>query len=450
MRFISELSFFPFPKGRVLLGFLAVLLTFPACQNPTSTEDAPSPNAGNVVSVSLTFGTTDTFLVGHQLKPGDVTITAHYSSGSQTSISLDQCSSNYDSSTVGEKQVHVTYNGVSSTNETVHFQAPTFLSVSLSAEYSKLNDVTYSDSKFVAVGNSATVLYANSSTLDSWTKVTPITSTGFKIGDNNAHINAIAAGKIGTNNQYVAVGGKSTENYAAIAYSSNGTSFTNFPQNPASFTSTPFEGTNITDVAFGNDTFIAIGGFKTLRSNNGSDWSNLTGVNFPFIYNPISCITYGEGKFLIASESGQTATSSNGITWTASTNTINTNVHAIAYGDGKFVAVGNSGGISYSSNGSWQQDSANSAITANLTCIVHNGDGLFLAGGSNGKIYYLAKGTTSWIAVFSSNNVFEDSDTITAIAYAPPSAGSIFGKFVAVGYGDNNKAKIWKTTYANP
>ena len=49
------------------------------------------------------------------------------------------------------------------------------------------------------------------------------------------------------------------------------------------------------DVAFGNGTFVAVGG-SVITSADGVDWSiQNSGVPLPI---PIFCVTYGEGKYV--------------------------------------------------------------------------------------------------------------------------------------------------------
>jgi len=86
---------------------------------------------------------------------------------------------------------------------------------------------------------------------------------------------------------------------------------------------------------------------KIATSTNGTSWTAVT--NSPFGTNDIDAIAYGNNKFF-AGSSGKMAYSTNGTSWTAvSYNPFGTGGStAIAYGNGKFVAGSNDGRIAYS------------------------------------------------------------------------------------------------------
>jgi hypothetical protein len=121
-------------------------------------------------------------------------------------------------------------------------------------------------------------------------------------------------------------------------------------------------GTNSSDVvnqvAFGNGTFIAVGGPSSgtnigMKSSDGVTW-NQTGDLKLTAQNNYTYIGYGAGVFLVGDSNGSASYSiDNGASWTVITNTIfndgATNaIQGIAYGAGKFVMVGVKGKIAYS------------------------------------------------------------------------------------------------------
>jgi hypothetical protein len=120
-------------------------------------------------------------------------------------------------------------------------------------------------------------------------------------------------------------------------------------------------GTNSSDVvnqvAFGNGTFIAVGGPASgnnigMRSSNGVSWEQ-TGDLKLTAQNNYTYVGYGAGVFLAGDSDGSASYSSNnGVTWEAITDTKfksdTTAIQGIAYGVGKFVMVGVGGKIAYS------------------------------------------------------------------------------------------------------
>jgi hypothetical protein len=121
-------------------------------------------------------------------------------------------------------------------------------------------------------------------------------------------------------------------------------------------------GTNSTDVvnrvAFGNGTFIAVGGPSTgdnigMKSSDGVTWNQTGGLKLT-AQNNYTYIGYGAEIFLVGDSKGSASYSSdNGASWTAITTTpFNEDetiaIQGIAYGAGKFVMVGAAGTIAYS------------------------------------------------------------------------------------------------------
>jgi hypothetical protein len=118
----------------------------------------------------------------------------------------------------------------------------------------------------------------------------------------------------------------------------------------------------VNQVAFGNGTFIAVGGPSSgvtigMKSSDGETWRQ-TGDLQLTAQNNYVYIGYGAGVFLVGDSNGSASYSDdNGATWTAITNTVfndgGTNaIQGIAYGGrdraGRFVMVGAGGMIAYS------------------------------------------------------------------------------------------------------
>jgi hypothetical protein len=257
----------------------------------------------------------------------------------------------------------------------------------------------------------------NNSGTSQWTAVTNSTFSTSQI------INAIAYG----NNTFVAVGGvRDGGSSVNMATSTDGRTWTAVSDNPF--------GRSIYTIAYGNNTFFVSGGDisddlnsrKTATSTDGRTWtavSNSTLNSTLGRYYTISVIAYGNGKF-VASNGATTRTSTNGTTWTAVSDSIfgtDDHIQAIAYGNGTFVVGTYKGKTATSTDGTtWTavSDSTISCITA-IAC----GNGKFIAVGDMGKIAISTNGTT-WTTI-DVKSVFSPGDYyIEAIAYGN-------GKFVA-------------------
>jgi hypothetical protein len=175
-------------------------------------------------------------------------------------------------------------------------------------------------------------------------------------------------------------------------------------------TNTGLSGTSyLFNVAWGKDKFVAVGGFgKMAYSSDGITWTAVSDSTFGNDTDSgISTITYGNDKFVAVGAKGKIATSPDGITWTAVStnvfsynengNTYTENIQAIAYGGGKFVAISSSNGIfAYSSDGTnWtavvDTTLASTFKQRKLDGITY-GNGKFVVNSSFGKVVYSSDG----------------------------------------------------------
>jgi hypothetical protein len=123
---------------------------------------------------------------------------------------------------------------------------------------------------------------------------------------------------------------------------------------------------NIYDMAYGNNIFVAVGiSGQIAYSADGSNWTKSQNNGFRLNDSNVQGITYGNGRFVAFGSrsnvvsNGKLSTwwdivySSNGSNWArADTSNFNGAISKIIYGGDKFLAVSVSGKIAYSSNGS--------------------------------------------------------------------------------------------------
>ncbi|MCL1867420.1 MAG: putative Ig domain-containing protein [Paludibacter sp.] len=165
--------------------------------------------------------------------------------------------------------------------------------------------------------------------------------------------------------------------------------------------------------AKGNNTkslSITITGGSSGGGGNPASWTVVANSTFGSETNgrsDIKGIAYGNGKFVaVGYGSGKIAYSSDGINWTAATNS-GYDLSKVVWGKDKFVAVGSSGKMVYSSNGETWTAVTNSTFTSGDTInAIAWGNNTFVAGGSGGKMAYSSDGIT-WQAV--TNSTFDDS-----------------------------------------
>ena len=205
---------------------------------------------------------------------------------------------------------------------------------------------------------------------------------------------------------------------------------------------------SISTIAYGSNTFVGGNGSGEMQTSaDGINWTAVT--NSTFDNKSINGITYGNNTF-VAVGYQTIAYSTNGTTWTVSPFSSSLNAESfgtgyligVAYGgsggNAKFVVVGNAGKMATSSDGASWTAVTNTAFTNSIRAVAY-GNNRWVAGGNDGKMAYSTDGTT-WTAVsdstFPSTNSYDSSFLINAIAYGN-------GKFVAGGWGGSMAYADW-------
>jgi len=186
------------------------------------------------------------------------------------------------------------------------------------------------------------------------------------------------------NNTWVAVG-----RAGKMAYSTDGASWT-------AVSNSTFGNNQIDAVAFDNNMFIAVGHSSRMASStDGKTW---TAGTIPFSY--ANAIAFGGGRWVIGNESGRTAYSTDGRTWTtvsaqnvfgSSMSAGASGIYGIAYGNNRWVITGDGGKMAYSSNGESWTAVTNSTFPSGgqsytILDIVYGGN-RFVAAGQQGIAY---------------------------------------------------------------
>ncbi|MDR0524692.1 MAG: hypothetical protein LBG90_02330 [Spirochaetaceae bacterium] len=468
MRFISKLSFFAFPKGRVLLGFMAVLLTFPACQNPTSTEDAPSTPGKEFQDLDITLASDfSSCLVGHILKESNLTVKIRYTDGTLSSdlrMGIDY-TTDWESirsrptpqtegqQTQGEK-FHVTYLGNGYTKETsgtVMINLPVPYPETTTGITGNLSTVAFNNGQWAAGGKNSSgeslVVKYNASS-DSWSTISantdtvPITASGVGNGyfvfsytfldgaqTGIAYSNNLQQGRILITQPFITVG-----------TSPNDTSVAGFVS---------LSNSDIRGIAFGNDRFVAVGNNGLVARSNvtspnttpPASWEAATSVAPFYQSGEINCVIHDGTRFIAGGKVGtaKIITSTDGFNWNelliGNSNVSNSffgNIKSMAYSPeyGYVLVSQPSASTSYLAHTSrldsaWTMVTSQDLMTASpalvFNAVAYNGDGLFVAVGKSNKIAYSVDGVTWKLLPPLSVNA----GTLQAIAHGN-------GKFVAV------------------
>jgi len=186
------------------------------------------------------------------------------------------------------------------------------------------------------------------------------------------------------------------------------------------------QGNELTDVAYGNGRYVAVGVEGTvIVSINGRDWSVRTAE-----YGSFTSIAFGEGLFVAVAD-GFLYTSTDGITWTNRALPASAHILGLAFGAGRFVGVGTA--LVSSDDGiSWIEHTV--SAPSGYTAITY-GNGLFLVPAYNGTL--TSSNGIDWVQY--------------PVGGAFPSVAAGNGVFVAHNYGQllvSTNGLDWQVTLA--
>jgi hypothetical protein len=158
------------------------------------------------------------------------------------------------------------------------------------------------------------------------------------------------------------------------------------------------QGSPLTSVVFGADRFVAAGAAGAIVvSTNGTSW---TATSNGTSEEPLG-LRFLNNRFFVWTAGGSILSSANGFDWDPGALPTTNTIRRVDYANGRYVAVGDHGVILTSTDGmNWSLQ--NSSTSANLSILDHAGD-RFVAAGENGVLLTSADGG-NWSAVVTGNN----------------------------------------------
>ncbi len=300
----------------------------------------------------------------------------------------------------------------------------TWIARTANAGTNTLNDVSFVNSQFIAVGNSGTLVTSPDGL--TWTaRTSGTTSTLYSVtfgagkyvvGGNGVGVTSLDG--ITWTSASVYSSGPRSVIYAggqfvgggfagAITTSANGLTWALRQAAPAGFSR---------DSIYANGRFVVV--TSTANVNTSVD-----GVNWTVVANAsgtsatLGGVAYGNGRFVLAGTNA-ILSSTNASTWIDHTPVGSFTLKAVAFGGGTFVAVGNSGVAYRSTDGLTWTAVAATGTTTDLSSIAY-GAGMFTAVGASGTVTTSPDGLT-WTATTSGTNA------LNAVRF-------INGQFVIVG-----------------
>ncbi|HET7201437.1 MAG TPA: hypothetical protein VFI80_11555 [Burkholderiales bacterium] len=267
-----------------------------------------------------------------------------------------------------------------------------------------LNAIAFSGTRFVVVGNAATIFagdynYANTNPVGvtTWLQPTPLPA-GFA-----SDLSAVLF-----NGSFVAMG---TD--GSILTSADGVNWT--------LATNPVPGAGMNGLAFGPGTYVAVGnGGEIFTSPDLVTWT--PAANNAGTTGDLHNVSFLNGKFIATGALGTLLTSADGSNWTALTSNTPNALRAAAFGltsqsVARYVAVGDAGTILTSTDGVQWNPVTPAPLAQNLNSVTVGSR--FLAVGQGGVVAYSDDGT-SW------STASAGSADLSRVLFAP-------GTYVAVG-----------------
>ena len=247
-----------------------------------------------------------------------------------------------------------------------------------------IRSIAYGDGYFVALGGRGTIAHSADGITWSGNKVSSV--TGYQPY-------ALTYG----NGRFMTVGNNST---FAVCLSGGGEPPTSWTESTISkLSDTPKV---ISACAYCNNLFlVGTEDGKIAYSSNGGSWYLSSSSKLDYYY--INSFAYGNEKYVAVANGGQMAYSPSAYVWTKISQSVFTtseSIKSVCFGNGIFVAVGDAGKIACSPNGMSLLPANNAADIFNNSkiCSVTYGNGVFVAVGDFGKIAYSYDGL-NWYAV---------------------------------------------------
>jgi hypothetical protein len=172
-------------------------------------------------------------------------------------------------------------------------------------------------------------------------------------------------------------------------------------------------------VAYGRDTFVAVGSGQDRTSYDGVNWSTNNATNSAVNW---QSILFTGSRFLSVGERGNARYSDNGVTWTAGRTSTTNTLNELAAGNNLIVAVGSAGTVITSPDGAvWTTRVAQTTQTLRAVTF---GRGRFVAAGSTGTVLTSSDGI-SWFPAATSLSASDEPRSVFFDART--------GRFILVG-----------------
>ena len=248
---------------------------------------------------------------------------------------------------------------------------------------SNLQDVTYGNGRFVAVGGSTSERIAWSDDGVVW----------HDVGDpDTGSLATVSFGRLADGTpRFVATRGHD------LVWSPDGESWIREA-------GSAWQG--LSSMAFGGDRWVGVGRFQGVTFD-GQTWAS----DVPD--ESLSQVVYGEGLFVAVGSGGRVAHSVDGIDWTEQVLASDTNFGGVAYGNGRFVTGGWPGGQFVSEDGmTWTSEASNELLAP-----LGYANGRFVGATWRDRVWYSVDGT-DW--VMSQDNSSPEWAGFTSMAAATP------------------------------
>ena len=265
-----------------------------------------------------------------------------------------------------------------------------------------IQDITYANGKFVAVGGytlpsgtrTTNLIYYSTDGIN-WTYASGDFNTSSGLSGRPCYLYGVTYG----NGKFIAVGTSAvnSSSYLGIFSSEDGITWETVLDTNMMY--------QLNDVTYGNGKFVAIGNSAafSIYSTDGTTWTN--GNHDGTMAAACRGVTYGNGKFIAVGNAIYYST--DGIFWSRAYADLNGYINDVTYGNGKFVAVGDKDSLNYSEDGiNWgvgTEGAGPGGMNFNAVSYCNN---IFIAVGDSGYIWKSSDGINwSYVGYYGSENL---------------------------------------------
>ena len=164
-----------------------------------------------------------------------------------------------------------------------------------------------------------------------------------------------------------------------------------------SATSSVASGQLMNALAYGNNTYVAVGFGGVIATNDSAAAGGPWTLQYSGTTQNLYGVSFVNGVFIAVGAQGALLTSTDGVAWTARSSNTTEDLWQVAFGANTYIVTGNAGTILSSSDSAVWTPQSNTGTSQNLYAICFAANAQFVAVGDAGTVIYSSTGASdSW------------------------------------------------------